>query len=96
MAGMGVLDDYNPAIPSPYDSAYDRVVSDHFRNPRAAGFYELGHSKPVLPGSIPYRVRVGDSVLQYDGLMGRYVPLARTDAALIAAASPHRHRLADR
>jgi hypothetical protein len=94
MAGMGVLDD--PAIPSPYDSAYDRVVSDHFRNPRAAGFYEPGHSKPLLPGTIPYRVRVGDSVLQYDGLMGRYVPLARTDAALIAAASPHRHRLADR
>ena len=88
LAGVGGRDNYNPAIPSPYDSAYDRVVSDHFRNPGATGFYEPGHSKPVWPGIIPYRVRVGDSVLQYDGLLGRYVPLARSDTALIAAALP--------
>jgi hypothetical protein len=33
-------------------------------------------------------MRVAEGVLQYDGLIGRYVPLARSDEALIAAALP--------
>lgn len=82
-------DYYNFLIPSPYDSAFDRVVVDHFRTPDVTGFDEPWRPKPVWPGILPYRVQAGDGgVLQYDGLIGRYVPLAHEDAALVAAALP--------
>jgi hypothetical protein len=41
-----------------------------------------------VAGILPYRVQVAEGVLQYDGLIGRYVPLAHEDAALVAAALP--------
>jgi hypothetical protein len=81
-------DYYNFLIPSPYDPAYDRVMVDHFETPVVSGYDEPWRKKPVWPGVLPYRMRVADGVLQYDGLIGRYVPLARADAALVAAALP--------
>jgi hypothetical protein len=81
-------DYYNFLIPSTYDPAYDRVMVDHFRTPVVTGFDQPWRPRPVWPGFLPYRMRVAEGVLQYDGLIGRYVPLARGDAALIAAAAP--------
>ena len=82
------LDYYNVLIPSPYDPAYDRVVVDHFRTPIVTGFDEPWRPKPVWPGILPYRASVPEGIVQYDGLIGHYVPLARADAAIVAAALP--------
>jgi hypothetical protein len=81
-------DFYNFLFPSPYDSAYSRVVTDHFQTPVVTGFDEPWRPKPVWPGVLPYRMAVEGGILQFDGLTGRYVPLAREDAALVAAALP--------
>ena len=81
-------DYYNVLIPSPWDTAYDHIVVDHFRSPVVTGFYDPEAPRPTWHGVLPYRIRTGEAVLQYDGLIGRYVPLAREDAALIAAAVP--------
>ena len=81
-------DYYNFLVPSTYDPAYDRVMVDHFHTPVVTGFYQPWRPRPVWPGILPYRMRVAEGVLQYDGLIGRYVPLARSDEALIAAALP--------
>ena len=81
-------DYYTFLIPSPYDPAYDRVMVDHFDTPVVSGYDEPWRRKPVWPGVLPYRMRVAGGILQYDGLLGRYVPLAQADAALIAAALP--------
>jgi len=81
-------DYYNVLIPSPWDTAYDRIVVTHFRSPTVTGFYNPEAPRPTWHGVLPYRIRTGDAVLQYDGLIGRYVPLAHEDAALIAAAVP--------
>jgi hypothetical protein len=78
---------YNFLVPSPYDPAYDRVVVDHFRTPTVTGFDEPWRPKPVWPGILPYRASVPDGVVQYDGLIGRYVPLAHADAVRVAAAA---------
>ena len=76
---------YNFLIPSPYDPAYDRVVVDHFDTPVVSGYDEPWRRKPVWPGVLPYRMQVAGGVVQFDGLIGRYVPLAREDAARVAA-----------
>jgi hypothetical protein len=81
-------DYYNFLVPSTYDPAYDRVMVDHFRYPVVTGFNQPWRPRPVWPGILPYRVQVAEGVLQYDGLIGRYVPLAHEDAALAAAALP--------
>ena len=67
--------DYHDVIPNAYDNAYDRMMRDHFRTATATDFYYLQDSKSVRRGTLPYRMRVGDRVLQYDGLIGRYVQL---------------------
>jgi hypothetical protein len=67
--------DYHDVIPNPYDSVHDRMMRDHFRTATATDFYYPRDSKSVRRGTLPYRMRVGDSVLQYDGLIGRYVQL---------------------
>jgi len=77
---------YNFLIPSPYDPAFDRVMVDHFDTPTVSGYDEPWRRKPVWPGILPYRMRVADGVLQYDGLIGRYVPLAHEDAVRVVAA----------
>ena len=81
-------DYYNVLIPSTWDTAYDRIVVTHFRSPTVTGFYDPEAPPPSWHGVLPYRIRTGEAVLQYDGLIGRYVPLAQADAALIAAAVP--------
>lgn len=79
---------YNVLIPSAYDPAYDHVVVDHFRTPTVTGFDEPWRPKPVWPGILPYRASAPDGIVQYDGLIGRYVKLAAVDAARVAAPLP--------
>jgi hypothetical protein len=83
--------DYNPVIPNTHDSAYDRLLSEHFRNRIASGFHESADSKIIADsksGFTSYRAVKAGRVLQYDGLLGRYVPLARGDGIPGAAATP--------
>jgi hypothetical protein len=74
---------YDPPIPSPWDTAYDRAMTLHFRSPEVSGTYSgepgLPHTPPVR-GVQHYRVEAGAAVLQYDGLTGRYIRLAQRDA----------------
>ena len=70
-----------PALPhtgrrDSYKPPYDRVVSDYFRHPQSTGFYGSSHPKSAWPRPVPHRVRVGDGLFEYDGLIGHYVPLA--------------------
>src|SRR5918911_3273907 len=77
---------YNFLFPSTYDPAYDRVVVDHFRTPTVTGYDEPWRPKPVWPGILPYRAIAPEGIVQYDGLIGHYVPLAHEDALRGAAA----------
>ena len=85
LAAIG-RDSYNMLIPSTWDTLYDHIMVDHFRSPAVAGFYSAEVARPSWHGIRPYRIRSGEAVLQYDGVIGRYVPLAQADAALVAAA----------
>jgi hypothetical protein len=82
---------YDAPIPSPWDSAYDRAMTLHFRSPSVAGLfvYEAGlpPTPPIRPVQ-PYRYAVDGTVFQYDGLAGRYIRLSLPDAASIRAALP--------
>jgi hypothetical protein len=74
---------YDPPIPAPWDSAYDRGMTLHFRSPVVSGSY-IGepwwpHTPPIRPFTA-YRLASGGGVLQYDGLTGVYIPLAQVDA----------------
>ena len=63
----------------------------HFRSPAVSGSYlvELGWpSTPPVLGIVPYRVRDERGVHQYDGLIGAYVVLARSDASRALAVVP--------
>lgn len=86
---------YNPGIPSPYNTAYDRAMVLHFRSPIVSGLYDPEPGYPQTPpvaGVRPYRVPAGATVTQYDGLIGEYVQLAADDPshefALAAAGHP--------
>jgi hypothetical protein len=73
---------YNPGLPSPYDTAYDRAMVLHFRGPIVSGHYnpEPGYAQtPPVAGIQRYRLQPGINVLQYDGLIGEYVQLAVND-----------------
>ena len=81
---------YNPALPSPYDSAYDRAMVLHFRSPPVSGFYRPEPGFPATPpvvGVHYYRVQPGP-VFQYDGVTGEYIQLARNDPAYLAVTAP--------
>src|ERR1051325_1294501 len=81
------LDTYNPWLPSPLDTAYDRALTLHFRSPAVTDTYRAERGWPPTPpihGVYPYRVRAWDTVYQYDGLIGQYVALAQPDAARVA------------
>ncbi len=82
---------YNPPLPDPYDSAYDRAMTLHFRSPAVSGIQVLEPGFPPTPPIVPYqwyRVQAaGGPVLQYDGLTGQYIPLAQSDAAWLAVAT---------
>ena len=75
---------YDPPIPDPWDPAYDRAMTLHFRSPAVSGIYTgepgLPHTPPIH-GIQSYRLQAGGGVLQYDGLTGQYIKLARVDAA---------------
>lgn len=74
---------YNAPIPSPWDTAYDRGMTLHFRSPAVSGTWidepGLPHTPPIRPVQW-YRVPYGVAVLQYDGLTGEYITLAQADA----------------
>ena len=77
------LPPYDPPIPAPWDTAYDRAMTLHFRSPVVSGTWtgEPGFAHtPAVFGIQAYRVPVGPAVMQYDGLIGDYVPLAQADA----------------
>ena len=74
---------YDPPIPSPWDSAYDRAMVLHLRSPDVSGIYVAEPGFPPTPpvrGIQHYRVEAGGAVLQYDELTGQYIRLAQTDA----------------
>src|SRR4029077_1747695 len=77
------LPPYDPPIPAVWDTAYDRAMTLHFRSPEVSGTWvdEPGFPHtPAVHGIQAYRVQVGGAVMQYDGLLGDYVPLAQADA----------------
>ena len=80
-------DTYNPRLPSPFDTAYDRAMTLHFRSLAVTGTYRAERGWPPTPpihGLYPYRVRAWGTVYQYDGMIGQYVALALPDAARVA------------
>jgi hypothetical protein len=80
---------YDPPIPSPYDTAYDRAMTLHFRSAEVSGTYTGEPGYPHIPpvASVqPYRGFSGATVLQYDGLTGEYIALAQADARRFLAA----------
>ena len=85
---------YNPALPYPWDSAYERGMVLHFTSPPVSGLYRPEPGYPPTPPIVGwhyYRVQSGPVVYQYDGLIGEYVQLARNDPAhgfVVAAAPP--------
>jgi hypothetical protein len=83
---------YNPWLPSPYNSDYDRTMVQHFQAPPVSGIYGIESGLPPTPPVIPfrpYRVQANGAVLQYDGITGEYIPLAALDAyRVVAAATP--------
>jgi hypothetical protein len=76
---------YDPPIPSPWNTAYDRAMTLHFRSPAVSGSYLLEPGFPPTPpvvGIQHYRVPAGPVVYQYDGVTGEYIQLAQRDAQL--------------
>ncbi len=74
---------YNPLLPSPGDSAYNRAMVLHFRNPAVTGIYIDDPGYPATPpvvGIYPYRYQSGATVFQYDGITGQYIALSQYDA----------------
>jgi hypothetical protein len=88
---LGAPIDYDPPIPSPWDSAYDRAMVLHLRSPEVSGTYVgepgLPHTPPVR-GIQHYRVQAGGAVLQYDELTGQYIRLAQSDAQRAFPSAP--------
>jgi hypothetical protein len=85
---------YNTGIPSPWDSAYDRAMTLHFRSPFVTAIVDpepgYPHTPPVRAVAW-YRFASGPTVYQYDGITGQYIALSRYDAHLVyphAAAAP--------
>ncbi len=82
-AALAPLPPYDPPIPAVWDTAYDRAMTLHFRSAEVSGTWVdepgFAHTPPVH-GIQAYRVQVGAAVMQYDGLIGEYVPLAQADA----------------
>ncbi len=82
---------YNPLLPSPWDSAYDRAMTLHFSSPPVSGEYLADPGYPPLPpvaGVAAYRIQANGGVYQYDGLTGQYVRLAQTDAQRTGLLAP--------
>jgi hypothetical protein len=74
---------YNPPIPSAYDSAYDRVMTQYTRARELRGEYLIEPPyvpQPPLPGLPHFRVAGGGTVFEYDIMADGYVQLAQRDA----------------
>jgi hypothetical protein len=87
---------YNTGIPSPWDPAYDRAMTLHFRSPFVTAIVEpepgYPHTPPVRAVAW-YRYGSGSTVYQYDGITGQYIALSQADAwrfypHVVAAAAP--------
>ena len=75
---------YNPPIPSPWNPAYDRAMTLHFRSPPVTGEFLLDPGWPPTPpvlGIQPFHLAAHGQVYELDGLTGQYVALAPYDAA---------------
>lgn len=75
---------YNAPIPWPWDTAYDRGMTLHFRSAAVSGTWtdEAGfpHTPPIVPVEWYREPAAAGGVLQYDGLTGEYIRLAAIDA----------------
>jgi hypothetical protein len=72
---------YNAPIPSPWDSAYDRAMTVHYRSPAVTGVWGIEPGLPPTPPvwGTPYTYAAGAAALQYDAMAGNYVALAQAD-----------------
>ncbi|HEX3863995.1 MAG TPA: hypothetical protein VHY35_20110 [Stellaceae bacterium] len=82
---------YNPWLPDPRNTGYDRAMTLHYQSAPVSGVYGLDAGLPPTPpvaGIHPYRMQAGAAVVQYDGLTGEYIPLSQYDAQRVVAAGP--------
>jgi hypothetical protein len=83
---------YNPPIPHPYDSAYDRVMTQYMRARERRGEYLIEPPYvpwPPLPGLPHFRVAANGAVYEYDIMADGYVQLAQRDVPrALAAVAP--------
>jgi hypothetical protein len=88
------LPPYNAPIPWPWDTAYDRGMTLHFRSYAVSGTWTGNPGFPYTPPIVPvewYREpAAGGAVFQYDGLTGEYVRLAAVDAVRALPLAPPR------
>jgi hypothetical protein len=74
---------YNNGLPNPWDSAYDRAMTLHFRSPFVTAIVDpepgYPHTPPVRTAAW-YRFGSGPTVYQYDGITGQYIALSQYDA----------------
>ncbi|SRR5216683_392036 len=73
---------YNPPLPSPYDSAYDRVHTQYMHAREWGGEYLIEPDyvpRPPLPGLPRFLTAAGGGVFEYDIIAGGYVQLAQRD-----------------
>jgi hypothetical protein len=78
---------YDPPIPSPWDTAYDRGMVLHFRSPPVSGEFTEPNLPltPLVRSVQPYRIVGPGRVLQLDGITGEYIALAQYDAQRFVA-----------
>ena len=80
---------YNPPIPDPFDSAYDRVMTQYTLARELDGeyLYEPPYvPHPPLPGLPHFRVAAGGAVFEYDLMAGGYVQIAQREAPRVPVA----------